>query len=92
MISRMFISFKLIIIVAPQQGSGIMWKDYNFPVYLLSETSTSIVQQVVGIQKAYILTTLLFGKKIYPLLHMQEKQKPHYKKNSYLVTFHLCHI
>ncbi|XP_042017949.1 nicastrin isoform X2 [Salvia splendens] len=26
-------------------GSGIMWKDYNFPVYLLSETSTSIVQQ-----------------------------------------------
>ncbi|XP_057807225.1 nicastrin isoform X2 [Salvia miltiorrhiza] len=26
-------------------GSGIMWKAYNFPVILLSETSTSILQQ-----------------------------------------------
>ncbi|KAH6796470.1 Zn-dependent exopeptidases superfamily protein [Perilla frutescens var. hirtella] len=26
-------------------GSGIMWKAYNFPVFLLSETSTSIMQQ-----------------------------------------------
>ncbi|XP_057799868.1 nicastrin-like [Salvia miltiorrhiza] len=31
-------------------GSGIIWKAYNFPVILLSETSTSILQQVFGIQ------------------------------------------
>ncbi|XP_022843240.1 nicastrin-like [Olea europaea var. sylvestris] len=28
-------------------GSGIMWMAYNFPVFLLSETSTSILQEVV---------------------------------------------
>ncbi|KAL2521895.1 Nicastrin [Forsythia ovata] len=28
-------------------GSGIMWKAYNFPVFLLSKTSTSILQEVV---------------------------------------------
>ncbi|KAL7094348.1 hypothetical protein ACP275_11G097700 [Erythranthe tilingii] len=27
-------------------GSGIMWKPYNFPVFLLSQTSTSILQEV----------------------------------------------
>ncbi|KAL0430470.1 UNVERIFIED_CONTAM: Nicastrin [Sesamum radiatum] len=26
-------------------GSGIMWKAYNFPVFLLSQTSTSILQE-----------------------------------------------
>ncbi|XP_073149434.1 nicastrin isoform X2 [Henckelia pumila] len=28
-------------------GSGIMWKAFNFPVFLLSETSTPIVQEAV---------------------------------------------
>lgn len=28
-------------------GSGIMWKAYNFPVFLLSENSTLILQEVV---------------------------------------------
>ncbi|XP_075510416.1 nicastrin isoform X2 [Primulina tabacum] len=28
-------------------GSGIMWKAFNFPVFLLSETSTPILQEVV---------------------------------------------
>ncbi|CAA3027034.1 nicastrin isoform X2 [Olea europaea subsp. europaea] len=28
-------------------GSGIMWKAYNFPVFLLSRTSTLILQEVV---------------------------------------------
>ncbi|XVE90848.1 hypothetical protein DITRI_Ditri20bG0109100 [Diplodiscus trichospermus] len=27
-------------------GSGIMWKSYNFPVFLLSESSTSTLQEV----------------------------------------------
>lgn len=36
-----------------------MWKAYNFPVFLLSETSTSIMQQVVGFQKILFLTTSL---------------------------------
>ncbi|XP_011085876.1 nicastrin [Sesamum indicum] len=26
-------------------GTGVMWKNYNFPVFLLSETSTSILQE-----------------------------------------------
>lgn len=38
----------LIITVSPQQGSGIMWKAYNIPVFLLSNTSTLILQQVVS--------------------------------------------
>lgn len=28
-------------------GSGIMWNHYNFPVFLLSEESTSMVQEIV---------------------------------------------
>lgn len=29
-------------------GSGIMWNHYNFPVFLLSEESTSVVQEIVN--------------------------------------------
>lgn len=29
------------------QGSGIMWNRYDFPVFLLSENSTLILQEVV---------------------------------------------
>lgn len=28
------------------QGSGIMWKSYNFPVFLLTESGTKTLQEV----------------------------------------------
>ncbi|PIN06941.1 Transmembrane glycoprotein nicastrin [Handroanthus impetiginosus] len=45
-------------------GSGIMWKAYNFPVFLLSQTSTSILQEAalrnVKNKKSYIETVAEF--------------------------------
>lgn len=29
------------------QGSGIMWKSYSFPVFLLTESSTKTLQEVL---------------------------------------------
>ncbi|OMO66813.1 Nicastrin [Corchorus capsularis] len=45
-------------------GSGIMWKSYNFPVFLLSESSTSTLQEIATktdkTDKAYITNVAEF--------------------------------
>ncbi|KAG8373502.1 hypothetical protein BUALT_Bualt11G0030800 [Buddleja alternifolia] len=41
-----FSTYEINIVVLRLQGSGIMWKAYNFPVFLLSQTSTPILQEV----------------------------------------------
>lgn len=41
------------------QGSGIMLKAYDFPVFLLSESSTSMLQEVIHLVKMSVHLTLL---------------------------------
>jgi hypothetical protein len=39
------------------QGSGVMWNAYNFPVFLLSESSTLTLQEVMYCLKFVPLTS-----------------------------------
>lgn len=66
--SRMFNLLMFSFVVQYLQGSGIMWKSYNFPVFLLTESGTEILQQVIV--RLLILSKEMLG--LFMFLHLPD--------------------
>lgn len=73
-----FPCYELSTIIVHLQGSGIMWKAYNFPVFLLSQSSTLILQEVSLSLKFYSLTTIVISWQIIWLLMFWSKMEKKY--------------